>query len=288
MSIKLDRDTPFDLDSTLSCGQVFRWRKIGNTWQGLVGRTYLTLSKVGDRLTSYKFPEDTCTSFVQRYLRLDDDLHHIVQSINKDEVIAKAIDSFPGLRLVRQDPWECLITFICATYANIPRIKQMVENLSQRFGEEIRSVYGTYFAFPREEALAKATVKELVGCGLGFRARYVLQTARIVYEGFDIKGLRRIKYEDAKKELLALPGVGSKVADCVLLFSLDKLEAFPVDVWIYRIMTEHYDRQLPKARPSAQYRAISDFGRAYFEEHAGYAQEYLYHYFKSRHGVAIS
>lgn len=222
--------------------------------------------------------------FLERYLRLDDDLPQILAHINRDRTIAKAIEELRGLRLVRQDPWECLISFICATYANIPRIKKIIENLSRSFGEKIAYRDSVFYAFPSRESLARATLRELKEHGLGFRARYVLKTAHMLHGNFSLEELRMMSYEDARKRLLALAGVGPKVADCVLLFSFDKLEAFPVDVWISRIVLEHYASRFPTARLKA-YKKISDFGRAYFGEYAGYAQEYLYHYYRLRRNL---
>ena len=281
MSIELDPGTPFSLDHTLDCGQVFRWNRIGDCWRGVVDGTVIEIVQRGSSLTYTSFPEGKDASFLRSYLRLDDDLPEILASINRDEVIAEAINGLKGLRLVRQDLWECLISFICATYANIPRIRGIVENLSRRFGERIECGDDVFYGFPSGKVLAKATLGELVDCGLGFRARYVQRTARALCEGFDLEGLKGMSYEDARKRLLTLTGVGLKVADCILLFSLNKLEAFPVDVWISRIMFEHYHRQLPLYSPSTRYRRINEFGRCYFGEYAGYAQEYLYHHYKS-------
>lgn len=281
MSIELGLDTPFNLDHTLGCGQVFRWSRIGSSWLGVVGGSVVKIVQEGNRLIFHTSPDEKGPLFIRRYLRLDDDLPMILARINRDEVIAKAINELCGLRLVRQDPWECLMSFICATYANIPRIRGMIENLSRRFGERIGYEDDVLYAFPSKEALAKASLRDLIGCGLGFRARYVLETARTLCEGFDLEGLRRLSYGEARRTLLTLTGVGPKVADCALLFSLDKLEAFPVDVRIIRIMSEQYAQQLSSSSPSARFRRISDFGRAYFGEYAGYAQEYLYHYYRS-------
>lgn len=287
MNIELDHNTPFNLDYTLDCGQVFRWSNKGNYWCGVVGASAIKIAQQGNQLTFHTFPDEKGTLFLKRYLRLDDDLPHILARINRDETVAKAIKELYGLHLIRQNPWECLISFICTTYANIPRIKGIIENLSRKFGEKIVCQDGVFYAFPSRETLAKATLKELEECGLGFRAKYVLETARTLCEDFNLEDLRAMNYEEARKSLLTLAGVGPKVADCVLLFSLDKLEAFPVDVWISRIMSEHYASQLPSARPSKGYRRISDFGRVYFGEYAGYAQEYLYHYYRPRRNIPI-
>jgi len=190
--------------------------------------------------------------------------------------------------LIRQDPWECLISYICATYKSIPAIEDMVNNLSKQFGSEIILDNCRFYAFPGPDSLASATVSELVRCKLGFRARNVREAAKQVENGsINFDELESMRYETAKRELLKLPGVGDKVADCVLLFSLDKLEAFPVDVWMKRTILnnyyEHFDDAFirkvseKKSLPSGEYRRISSFAREYFGEFAGYAQQYLFH-----------
>lgn len=282
MILNLDNNTPFNLDYTLSCGQVFRWCRTDEGWLGIVDGSIVTIVQNENHLTFHMYPEDKGKTFIKRYFRLDDDLPRIISTIRRDETISNAVDVLHGLRLVRQDPWECLISFICATYTNIPRIRGMVENLSRKFGERIESEYGTFHAFPSRDTLAKATLVDLKECGLGFRSKYVLETVQTIQEGFNLECLRKLCYEDAEKRLLTLPGVGRKVADCVLLFSLDKLDAFPVDVWISRIMERYYPSQLASLSSLAKDKRIGVFGRLYFSTYAGYAQEYLYHHYKEK------
>lgn len=283
--MQLDPSNPFDLDSTLCCGQAFRWNKRGDWWFGVVDEKAFRIRQKDDALEF----ENVDADFVRGYFRLQDDLPKIFSKINKGKRIAEAIDEFKGLRVLQQEPWECLISYVCATYKSIAAIKRMILNLSREFGEERSSETGVFYAFPTPAKLAKATVHQLAGCGLGYRARYVLETAKIVNKGdLDFKQLRRATYEKAKSELMDLPGVGSKVADCVLLFSLDKLEAFPVDVWMRRVILKHYAKHFPKefikrisrekSLSNAAYNRLNLFGREYFGEYAGYAQEYLYHY----------
>ena len=165
----------------------------------------------------------------------------------------------------------------------------MLLNLSKKFGEKTSFDSYTFYAFPTIEKLAKATIGELTECGLGYRAKYVSETAKKVYEeGFELERLRKLSYEKSKEELLRFPGVGLKVADCVLLFSIGKFEAFPVDVWIRRLILKYYSNHLPnefvqkildrKSLTDLEYKALNLLGRNYFGEYAGYAQEYLYHY----------
>ncbi|MHA2405632.1 MAG: DNA-3-methyladenine glycosylase family protein, partial [Candidatus Hermodarchaeia archaeon] len=139
---------------------------------------------------------------------------------------------------------------------------------------------GDFYSFPEHQSLAKATERELRECGLGFRAKYVIETSHRIVDGFNLLKLSKLTYEKARTQLLSLPGVGPKVADCVLLFSLDKLEAFPVDVWIARIISKLYLMQQYSCVNSTKYRQIRNFGKGYFGMYAGYAQEYLYHFYK--------
>jgi N-glycosylase/DNA lyase len=273
------------LDATLCCGQAFRWNKKDEWWFGIVGDTALKIRQLDDELEF----ENAEPEFVHEYLSLDDDLERIFAQIGKDERVKNAIREFAGLRILRQDPWECLVSYICATYKNIPAIKQMLNNLARKFGEKTFLDNKTFYGFPSPEKLAEATFKDLKKCGLGYRAKYLYEMARRVCEcDFDFGRLKKEPYERAKEKLLCFPGVGLKVADCVLLFSLGKLEAFPVDVWIKRIVMKYYPshfsedfvrRGSDKKSPSdSEYRKLNEFGRRYFGEYAGYAQEYLYHY----------
>lgn len=185
---------------------------------------------------------------------------------------------------------------MCATYKNIPAIRKMILNLSRRFGERITADRHNFYTFPRPAALAEASLKEMKRCGLGFRAERILDVSRLIAkEKFDLEALRKMDYEDAKRELLALPGVGPKVADCVLLFSLDKLEAFPVDVWMKRIILEFYRDHFEQGFTAKilgktsltrrEYKRVNSFGRKYFGKYAGYAQEYLFHF--GRHQLSM-
>lgn len=286
MRIVLNAETmPFSLDHTLRCGQLFRWEKRDTWWYGVVQERLFKVKQVGRELYFKGVDE----SFLRNYFGLDDDLPLILSKIDRDEHIGKAVQQFCGLRIVRQEPWECLVSYICATYKNIPAIKNMIHNLSKRFGQRKVFENREFYTFPRANRLADAGLEELENCNLGFRAKYVLQTSRIVASGeFSFNALGQLGYEEAKERLVALPGVGQKVADCVLLFSLGRLEAFPVDVWIKRLILAYYKNHFDQSfirriskhggLSSSEYLEISSFGRSYFGEYAGYAQEYLFHY----------
>ncbi|NWF86582.1 hypothetical protein HXY32_02025 [Candidatus Bathyarchaeota archaeon] len=289
MKTRLNSSYPFNLDVTLCCGQTFRWDKRGEWWYGIVGQKAFKTRQISDGLEF----ENIDTDFVKDYFGLNYNLSKIYSKISKDEYIKRAVDAFYGLRILRQNPWECLISYICATYKNIKAIRQTLLNLAKKFGDKIRFDGYDFYTFPTAEKLAKAKVEELVDCGLGYRAKYVAETAKMVCKcGFKFESLRRLAYEKAREELLNFPGVGLKVADCVLLFSLGKFEAFPVDVWIKRVILRYYAKHFSdnfiqkisnkQSLSNAEYEKMNLFGRKYFGKYAGYAQEYLYHYERTK------
>lgn len=275
----------FDLDFSLCCGQVFRWRKVGGWWYGVIGENVVKVRQCGAQLEF----ENVSEEFVQTYFGLNDDLAQISQCIGKDDYVLKALRRFEGLRIVRQVPWECLISFICATYKNIAAIELMLSKLSVKFGEKRVFNGHDFYTFPSAENLAFASENGLLECGLGYRAKYVQKTAKkILDEKINLEDLKALPYLEAREVLVSFAGVGLKVADCVLLFSLEKMEAFPVDVWVKRVILNHYQNQLPAdlvkklqshdSLTNGEYEKIGDFARTYFGAYAGYAQEYLYHY----------
>jgi N-glycosylase/DNA lyase len=282
-------DVAFDLDFSLCCGQVFRWRKINGWWYGVVGEHVFKIRQCGAQLEF----ENINREFVQNYFGLNDDLAKIKSCVGKDDYIRSALQRFEGLRIVRQMPWECLISFICATYKNIAAIELMLKKLSIKYGE--KQVFDSleFYTFPTVERLANASENGLQECGLGYRAKYVQKTARkILDETINLENLKTLPYLEGRKVLLEFSGVGFKVADCVLLFSLEKMEAFPVDVWVKRVILTHYANQLPaetvkkmqnrSSLTNNEYQKIGDFARSYFGRYAGYAQEYLFHFERTK------
>ncbi|MGB9740870.1 MAG: DNA-3-methyladenine glycosylase family protein [Candidatus Bathyarchaeia archaeon] len=287
--ITLDPSNPLNLDVTFCCGQAFRWEKRGGWWYGIVGEQAFRVRQNGERILF----ENVDEKFIRNYFGLNYDLSKILNKICKDNYVRDAVKAFMGLRILRQEPWECLASYICATYKNISAIRKMLANLSRKFGEKIQFEGLDFYSFPTKETIAKVKAEELADCGLGYRAKYVCETAKMLCESnFDFKRFKTLSYEKARNELLNFSGVGNKVADCVLLFSLDKLEAFPIDVWIKRVILNFYAQHFPqqlikkltnkKSLTPSEYRTLNLFGRNYFGEYAGYAQEYLYHYMRTQ------
>ena len=216
---------------------------------------------------------------IRKYFSLDIDLSSILASIDQDPFIHAAIKQCNGLRLIRQPKWECLVSYICSTNSNIPMIRRRIATIAQQFGREIVFEDKIYFSFPDPSTISCSGGHAITDCRLGYRTPYVLNTA------CKITDIRRwentiaaLPYDEARRQLMKLPGVGPKAADCVLLFAFQKYEAFPVDVWIRRIMQHNYIKNLNpcSALTGKEYDTIRRFAKSHFGEYCGYAQEYLY------------
>jgi N-glycosylase/DNA lyase len=254
------------------------------------------LQQEGDVLKCSSSSELLNSAYIANYFRLGDSLESVFATITKGQVMAHAVQRFYGLRLVRQDRWECLASFLLATNANIPRIKKMVSSICGRFGESFEFEGEQRHLFPGPEALSAASISDLKSCGLGYRAHFLKHVATAVAHGsVDFGAISRLDYLGSRKALLnellgekSLLGVGPKVADCVLLYSFDKDEAFPIDVWMARALKDSFPKLLgpglraklrrdPSAKISPrEYQRVSEAARSYFGRYAGYAQLYLY------------
>lgn len=291
---------PFDLRYTLQSGQAFRWEQRGDWWYCVVGPGVVRIKQEGASLVCASSSDALSSRAVYHYLGLEDDLERILASIMKDERMTEAVQALYGLRVMKQEVWECLLSFAIATNSNIPRIGRMIGNLSRQLGERIDFEGESYHLFPTAERVALAQVSDLIACGLGYRARFVRGIAQAVHGGkVNLEELRLHDYARARELLMEeilgrkkLAGIGPKVADCVLLFSCEKLSAFPIDVWIARSLAGYYPhlfeddlREKLKAAVFGRaglsprtYDRLSERVRAYFGEYAGYAQQYLFHY----------
>jgi N-glycosylase/DNA lyase len=291
--LELPSGQSLDLGHSFRCGQIFRWREVAGTWVGSLGQTALALTPEagGIRVASAGAP--LTAEMIGAFLGLRDDLARIGRRIATDAVIARAVAALPGMRILRQDPWECLITYISSAWNNIPKIDRSMGLVAGRWGarHSVPTPAGwiEVACFPPAAALAQATEAELRECGLGYRAPLVLATARRVAEaGPDLHSLRALPYAEALRALLELPGVGRKVADCILLFSLEKSEAFPVDVWVRRVVHQYYARPARRFVPltpetlaaglaDREYNGIQAFAWHRWGRWAGYAQQYLFY-----------
>ncbi len=269
-------DQPLDLEATLKSGQAFRWREYKEWHWGVIGQHAFALRQTEGRLLfrSSAPSTDEARTALQSYFRLDDNLESIYKGMSTDRRLKEAISKHNGLRLLRQDPWECLVSFVCSSASNIRRIGRTVQAMAEAYGEPLGLDGQRLYSFPQPQQLAKAGERALRALSLGFRAKYVAQIAPLAADGrLDFGALRHVSYFEAKAELMNLPGIGEKVADCVLLFSLDRLEAFPVDRWVRRLLEEWYGH-----REKARYSDLCSWAQNRWGLHAGYAQQYLYHH----------
>jgi N-glycosylase/DNA lyase len=266
----------FSLRHTLECGQFFRWDKLDD-WYYFVTHGTVVKARQENGSIRYSTKPRRSQEFVSNIFRLDDDYYKIMDTINRDDVIAEATRRHRGMRLMRQEPFECLVSFITSANSSIENIRSKLNRISELYGEPMEMDGRTFYTFPKVDALASADIKHLRKHKIGFHSDYIKKTAALVDEkSMDLSVISELCYDDARDELLEIfkgKGVGEKVADCVCLFSLDKLEAFPIDVWIERLMREHYFKGRRKSK-----KEIAEFARDYFGKYAGYAQEYLYHF----------
>ncbi len=278
--MELAVEQPFDLAASLESGQAHRWSypKDGDDgWytgmvRGNLVRIRQTVGKVEFR--SAPTGEAAFAPRLAEYFRFDDDIDSIYEEINRDERVAAMVERYSGLRVLRTEPWECLVAFICSATSNIPRIHQNMESLSEAFGSPVNLNGWSRHTFPTPADLAEAGEMELRRLGLGFRAPYVHLASVAVLEGrLDLDALVEMPYVEAKTALMEQRGIGSKIADCIAVFSLEKLQAFPIDVWVRRALGEWY---FP-AQKTPPDRVLLEWAHDYFGRYGGYAQQYLFH-----------
>ncbi|MBR4116770.1 MAG: DNA-3-methyladenine glycosylase 2 family protein [Clostridia bacterium] len=251
----------FDLPHTLDCGQAFRWVcGQGGMWSGVAFDRYLVLEKLSDgTVILYNTTEEDFNSIWRDYFDLERDYSQIVKALSDNETLKKACEYSYGIRILNQEPFETLCSFIISQNNNIKRIKGIIERLCENFGENKNG----YYTFPTAEKMASLTLEDLSVLRSGFRAKYLLDAAKKVVSGeVDLYNLKNIPLDDARAELMKIVGVGPKVADCCLLFSHKHISAFPKDVWIKRAMEVLFQGELPESA----------------KEYAGIAQQYIFFY----------
>jgi N-glycosylase/DNA lyase len=279
-----------DLQHTFRCGQVFRWGQIGEWWYGPFGESALAVRQARGALEVRALGAPVTAYEAWRFLGLDFPLDELTRQFAGDRWLSRALSVASGMRILRQDPWDCVAGYICSQNSNIPKIELSTERTARRWGRVHRWPEGVETAsFPRPEALAGLEAGALKETALGYRCRYLVASARMVAAGeVELPALRRAAYNQALEALLALPGIGRKVGDCILVFSMDQPEAFPVDVWVRRVLHELYpaaiSRYLPdfrsrgnKSLSAREYAAITQFAWTRWGKLAGYAQQYLFH-----------
>ena len=261
----------FDLSLTLDSGQVFHWERCGDGFAGLIQDQAVYAEQRQGLICVTRGRARAA----QRYFALDHPLPDICGSFPKDAAMVAARDYCRGLRIIRQPLWECLATFITSSMKQVAHIRQMSRALREKFGEPRPLLGLLLYSFPDAARIAQATEGELQDCALGYRAKNLLATAGLVASGAAaLEAWRELPDEELREALCALPGVGAKVANCVMLFGYERLRAFPIDVWIERVLKEKY---FPRARKVTATR-LRVFCDRYFGEHGGYAQQYLFHH----------
>jgi N-glycosylase/DNA lyase len=313
----------YDLAATLDSGQVFRWQKQNDSWTGIVGKNCVRLAQTKNGICAETAAPGADWQWLRDFLQTETDLAAVLKTFPDDEPMQRAVAACRGLRLLRQEPWECLASFILSSTKQIIQIRQIIALLCERFGEPLirppdawerrrpagqqphnepshspagrqrsqntsappgweRALSASnesilFYAFPTPQRLAAATESQLRACKMGFRAPNLLAAARQIASGnFDLEMLRQLSYSEARAELMQLRGVGGKIADCVLLFAYSFDSAFPVDVWVERALQQLY---FPRRRLTEK--KLRHFAATHFGPHAGYAQQYLFHYMRT-------
>jgi len=302
----------YDLAATLDSGQAFRWqienlkhgrpaRKFRDhavdsptlpcSWVGVIGKHWVRLTQTRDGIRAETAQPSADWQWLHDYLQTRAELDAVLKTFPDDAPMRDAVAACRGLRLLRQDPWECLASFILSSTKQIVQIRQIVALLCERFGEPINpcsvepaarfdsaTSRTLIFAFPSPDTIARISETDLRACKMGFRAPHLLAAARQIADGkFNLEKLRHLPLAEAREELMKLRGVGGKIADCVLLFAYGFDGAFPVDVWIERALQQLY---FPRRRVGDK--RLRHFATTHFGPHAGYAQQYLFHYMRTK------
>lgn len=253
----------FDLAQTLDCGQAFRWSQTADgVWHGIAFDRYIELFQNEDTVVINGSNRDDFCNLWSKYFDLERDYAKIIQKVSSDKTVKKAAEYSNGIRILNQNSWEALCSFIISQNNNIPRIKGIIERLCENLGKKINGGY----TFPSANVVANLTADDLAVIRSGFRAKYIIDAAQKVTCGeINLDHLKMCDYDTARKELLKIKGVGPKVADCVMLYGLGFVNAFPRDVWINRALDEFFDGKIPECA----------------KEYGGIVQQYIFHYIRN-------
>ena len=268
-----DSGIHINIRETINSGQIFLWENYGDEWFVLDGHDIIMGKQTPFEILTF-------SKKAKNFFRQDDNYEKILKEITKDKIVKKAANHYPGLRITRQDPFQCCISFIVSSNSNIPNIRMRLQKLCQKFGTKVKFQKRYFFLFPEPKRLARATLQELKECKLGYRSKYVLDASRAIASGeIDLDELKKMKYEQTKEVLLKLPGIGDKVADCIMLFSLEKLDSFPLDTWMIKILQKYYSDNIcidKKSISKKRYEDIHQKILEHFGKYAGYSQQFLY------------
>ena len=261
-----------DIDNSINSGQVFLWEKQGSDWYGIDGQDILKINKNGVIKSIRNLKTD--------FFRKNDNMQEIIKSISKDKTVKKAVKEYEGLRIFEQDPFQCLISFIISSNSNIQKIKNSLEKITKKFGKKVKIENKEFFLFPKPEKIANASINEIKACGVGYRAPFIKEAAKmVVLKQINFEYLKKCDYYEAKKNICLVPGIGNKVADCIMLFSLNKLDAFPLDTWMIKILEKYYSKEFKiktKTITQKQYELLHEKIVNYFGPYCGYSQQFLF------------
>ncbi|MDU2292068.1 MAG: DNA glycosylase [Clostridium celatum] len=287
-SIVLENVKDFNIKQILECGQCFRWERISDTNYIIVAyRRVIEVIQEGSTVTILNTNMNDFNEIWKNYFDLDVNYEEVKEELSKDELLKKSVEFGYGIRILNQDPFEMLISFIISARNSIPSIMKTIKKISERWGDRIEYKDNIYYAFPTPEQLKEVSLEEIKETGASFRSKYIVDTISKVnaaldaknngelteeLEQFDLEYIKSLPVDECHKALQNFMGVGAKVADCIMLFSMSKHSAFPVDVWIKRAMIHFY------LAPDVSLNKIRVFGREKFGELAGLAQQYLFYY----------
>ena len=277
---EIKQNNSFNLKHIFECGQCFRWNKNEEgSYIGIIGNNVLEVKENKDRIIFSGICEEDIKKIVTSYFNLNTNYEEIKEKLSKvDEYLKRSIEFGSGIRILKQDLWETLISFIISANNNIPRIKGIIERISKQYGKEITYKNKKYYTFPTPKELSKASIEDLRKLGLGFRDKRIYETTKLVNSNeIDLAKLEKIDDTNKIREiLLTLPGVGPKVADCILLFGFNRFEVFPIDVWVRRVMNDLYIKKEDETKVKKQ--EIENLAKTKYSSLAGIAQQYLFYW----------
>ena len=286
--LELNLKNSFELNHIFDCGQCFRWNKEDDgSYTGVFKGNVLNVQKNGDIVIFKGICKGNIEDICREYFDLDTNYEEIKNILSKvDNNLKESIKYGEGIRILKQDLWETIISFIISANNNIPRIKKIIERISKEYGEKIIWNGEEYYTFPNPQSLSKASVEDLRALGLGFRDKRVYETTRMILnKEIDLEKLQEIKDSNVlREELNKLPGVGDKVADCIMLFSMKRFDVFPVDVWVRRVMNELYIKNEDESKVDKK--QIRSLAESKYGNLAGIAQQYLFYWKREENKTA--
>ena len=276
----LENQDSFNLEHIFECGQCFRWNKEKDgSYTGVIKNAVINVKQIDNKISFSGVADNDIEDIITDYFDLDTDYSKIKQKLAEvDDFMKESIKFGEGIRILHQDFWECIISFIISANNNIPRIKKIIERISKQYGNKIIFNEKEYYSFPTVEQLSKATIQDLRELGLGFRDKRVYETTqKILTKQIDLKKIQKLDESNIIREkLLELDGVGPKVADCIMLFSLKRFDVFPIDVWVRRVMNELYIHD--KNEEKVNKKMLNKLAEDKFLGIAGIAQQYLFYW----------